>query len=410
MLTRRAWLLLAVLAMAGAVVPRTAPAQDAYHLGVALGLTGPGKPYSEDALKGIEIAVEEINAAGGLLGQHPIELFVRNTRTNPEVAAAAVEQLIKTDRVRAVIGTYSSASALAIKPICRANKVLHIATVSNSEDITKLDPSPYTFSVVPNTYMMAKAVALAVGELASEKGWKSYSTIASDYAWGRSSQELQVALLKQAAPGIELKASYWPPLGHVGFNSFVVSLLNDEPDFVLESVAGTDNALWKRAAHDYRLFSRIETPGSLLSVTELVREKKWIRRGVYGRARAPFFAHLDNPVMKRFVTAFRAKHGTYPSDWAVMSYDGVHALKQGVESAGTIDTEAVKDALTGASIETARGNLQFRAIDNQLGASAYFGRVADDPGYDFPIYADLVEFKGPEIWRPEVEILAARDK
>ncbi len=78
--------------------------------------------------------------------------------------------------------------------------------------------------------------------------------------------------------------------------------------------------------------------------------------------------------------------------------------------AGAIDIEAVKDAPTGASVETARGTLQFREIDIQLGASAYFGRVADDPGYDFPIYTDLVEFKGPEIWRPESGILAARNK
>ena len=128
-------------------------ASEQYHLGVALGLSGTGAPYSEEAVKAIEIAVNEINAKGGLLGQHPIKLFIRDTQTNPKVAEQVVRHLIENEKIRSVIGTYSSACAIAIKPICRSNKILHIATISNSEDITKTDFSPYTFSMVPNTYM-----------------------------------------------------------------------------------------------------------------------------------------------------------------------------------------------------------------------------------------------------------------
>ena len=93
-----------------------------------------------------------------------------------------------------------------------------------------------------------------------------------------------------------------------------------------------------------------------------------------------------------------------------MSYDGVYALKQGIEKANSIETEQVKNAMKGMAIDTTRGQLSFREIDNQLSCSAYFGRVADDPNYEFPIYHDLLELKGPDIWRPEVEILAAREK
>ena len=112
--------------------------------------------------------------------------------------------------------------------------------------------------------------------------------------------------------------------------------------------------------------------------------------------------------MVKFVDRYRARHGRYPSDWAVMAYDGVQALRQGIDKAGSVDTEAVKESLQGATIETTRGALFFREIDNQLSASAYMGRVADDPNYDFPLYHDLIEFKGPDIWRPESEVRAAR--
>lgn len=381
---------------------------EPYNLGVALGLTGTGAPYSRQALEGINVAVEEINEQGGLLGKHLIALHVGNTKTRPEVAETVVTDLIERDRVRAVIGTYSSATALAIKPICRDHKVLHIAPISNAEEITKLDPSPYTFSVVPNTYMMSKAVALGVATLARQQGWKRYVTIASDYAWGRSSQEIQVDLLAKLAPDLELLESYWPPLGYVGFNSFVVAIANEAPDFVLQSLAGADNALWNRAIWDYRLVDTVAVPGGLISVSELMNEGKWILRGTYGRTRAPFFAHLDQPMMQAFVESYLAKTGRHPSDWAVLGYDAVQALRQGIESAGSIDSEIVKDRLKGMTIETTRGKLFFREIDNQLSASAYWGRVADDPAFDFPIYEDLIEFRAETTWRPEAEILAAR--
>lgn len=386
-----------------------AAADEPYRLGVALGLTGPGAPYSRQALDAIELAVDEINEAGGMLGRHRVEIHLANTRTRPDVAEVVARELIERDGVRAIIGTYSSDTALAIKPICRDASVLHIATISNSEDITRLDPSPYTFSVVPNTYMMAKAVALAVADLAQEYEWRRYATIASDYSWGRSSQQVQVEQLARLVPHVELIEELWPPLGYVGFNALVVAVANLQPDFVLESLAGVDNALWHRAVWDYRLADQVAVPGGLVSVSELVFEGRWIRRGTWARTRAPFFAHLDEPMMQDFIDRHLERYGRYPSDWAVMAYDGVHALRQGIEAADSLDSDRVKDGLTGATVDTTRGRLTFRDIDNQLGVPAYFGQVADDPDFAFPIFHDLKVFPAEAVWRPETEIRAARE-
>jgi len=388
--------------------PTVQAASEEYRLGIALGLSGTGAPYGKEAIEGAEFAVNEINAAGGLLGKYAIRLYIRDTETHPETAKKMVRSLIDDSEVRSVIGTYSSACALAVKPILQKSRVLHIAPISNSENITKKDPSPYTFSVVPNTYMMSKAVVMGVAELAKKKGWKQYATIASDYAWGRSNQEIQVDLMREAAPQLTLVGAYWPRLGQTRFNSFIVDIMARKADFVLSSIAGADNMYWLRDGRDYRLFKTVETPGGLISVHELIKQARGIRRGTYGRCRAPFFAHMDNASMRAFVNDYRAKFDRYPSDWAVLLYDAVHVLRQGVEKAGEIDTEAVRKALKGATVDTTRGNFYFRKIDNQLSCSAYFGRVADDPNYPFPIYHDLMEFKGPEIWRSEAEINAAR--
>ncbi len=385
-------------------------AGEAYHLGVDLAITGTGALYCKDGVDAIKLAVEEINAKGGFLGEHPIKLFIRDSHTKPDVAVREAKDLILREKVRAILGTYSSACAVAIKPVAQEYKVLHIPAISNSENITKVNFSPYTYQVVPNSYMQAKAVVLGVAELAKKKGWKEYVTIASDYEWGRSTQNNTVALLKQMAPELKLKKEFWPRLGETQFTSYITAIMGQKPDFVIGSVASKDNVAWMKQAKAYGFFDKIPYPGSLISVSELIVQSKGLTRGLIGLCRAPFFAHLDVPMMADFVKSFRAKYDRYPSDWAVMEYDAVYVLKQGVEKAGSIDTEKVKDALKGATVDTTRGRLSFREIDNQLSCSSYIGVVADDPAYPFPIYHDIVEVKGPDSWRPEAEIVEARSK
>ena len=383
-------------------------AAEPYNLGVALAITGTGALYCTDAVDAIKLAVGEINAQGGFLGKHPIKLFIRDTHTKPDVAVRGARDLILRDKVRCVLGTYSSACAVAIKPVCQEYKVLHIPAVSNSENITKINFSPYTYQVVPNSYMQAKAVVLGVAELAKKKGWKNYVTIASDYEWGRSTQQNTVKLLKQFAPEVKLKKEFWPPLGETQYTSYITAIMGQKPDFVIGSVASKDNVAWIKQAKAYGFFEKIPYPGSLISISELIIQAKTLTRGLVGLCRAPFFAHLDVPMMANFVKNFKAKYNRYPSDWAVMEYDAVYALKQGIEKAGSIDTEKVRVALKGATIDTCRGRLFFRCIDNMLSCSSYIGVVADDPKYPFPIYHDVVEVKGPDSWRPEAEIVAAR--
>jgi branched-chain amino acid transport system substrate-binding protein len=385
-----------------------AQAAEPYNLGVDLAITGTGALYFKDGIDAIKLAVKEINAQGGFLAKHPIKLFIRDTQTKPDVAVREARDLILRDKVRTILGTYSSACAVAIKPVAQEYKVLHIPAISNSENITKVNFSPYTYQVVPNSYMQAKAVVLGVAELAKKKGWKEYVTIASDYEWGRSTQNNTVDLLSKVAPDLKLKKEFWPPLGETQFTSYITAIMAQKPDFVIGSIASKDNVAWMKQAKAYGFFDKIPYPGSLISVSELIIQAKTLTRGLVGLCRAPFFAHLDVPMMANFVANFRNIYGRYPSDWAVMEYDAVYVLKQGIEKAGSIDSDKVKDALKGATVDTTRGKLYFRDIDNQLSCSSYIGVVADDPKYPFPIYHDLVEVKGPDSWRPEAEIEAAR--
>ena len=115
--------------------------------------------------------------------------------------------------------------------------------------------------------------------------------------------------------------------------------------------------------------------------------------------------------MANMVKAYRAKFkGEYPDDFATMHYDAVYTLKQGVEKAGDIDIEKIKNAMKGMKVSLTRGDLFFRKIDNMLNAQSYIGVVADDPKYPFPICHNLQIIKGEDSWRPASEIPALREK
>jgi len=215
--------------------------------------------------------------------------------------------------------------------------------------------------------------------------------------------------LHQLAPGIKSVGQFWPRLGETDFLTYIQKIHQLKPDFLIGSIAGKDNKIWMHQAKKVGLFQKIPYPGSLISVSELMAQAKTLDRGMVGLCRAPFFAHMDEAMMAGFVKAYRKKYKKYPSDWAVMEYDAVYALKQGIEKAGSIDSEKVKDALKGAKILTCRGELFFREIDNQLSCSSYVGVVADDPAYPFPVYSDLVQVTGSDSWRIEKEIRKARN-
>jgi ABC-type branched-subunit amino acid transport system substrate-binding protein len=114
-------------------------------------------------------------------------------------------------------------------------------------------------------------------------------------------------------------------------------------------------------------------------------------------------------MMQRLITAYQAKrNGRFPSDWVILHYDAVMALKQGVDKAASIETDAIRDALKSAEIDTTRGRLAFRAIDNQLACPVYLGTLAEGAGYPFPFYKDLLVIPASDTMRPVAEVEAAR--
>ena len=145
-LDRRQFLVSSMAAGALTLAPRNVFAQSAepYNLGVLLPSTGAGANWAESAIKAVNIAVADINSRGGLLGKHPINIHYRDTQTKPDVTTREGRSIILDEKVSAIVGTYSSACALALQEITHEAKVLQLASISNSATITGAN---YTSSV-----------------------------------------------------------------------------------------------------------------------------------------------------------------------------------------------------------------------------------------------------------------------
>jgi branched-chain amino acid transport system substrate-binding protein len=408
-MNRRDFILKSVAVGAMVLVPRFVRAGSAepYRIGVLLDSTGPGANYCERSIKGLPLIAGEINKRGGLLGKHPIELYFRDTQTKPDVGTRETRSLILNEKVQLLIGSYSSAVALAMQEIAHERKMLHLAAISNSSKVVYENYTPYSFLFGPDSQCQSGAVVVAVAKLVKQKGWKTYVTLGQDYEWGRDTQKRFVDELHKKAPEAKLAKEFWSRLGETDFNSYITAIMSLKPDFMYGAIAGKDNEAFIQQARAAGLFKRVVYPGVFLPLIELMQQRATLPRGILGLARCPFFAHMDNPIMKSYVKLYQDKYGKddYPDDQACLHYDTLNGLDQAVTKARSIETEAIRKALTGATIDTCRGKLTFRDCNNQLDAPSYVGEVVDVPQYPFPIFdpKTMIMVYSHEVWVPTCE-------
>ncbi len=344
----------------------------------------------------------EINKRGGFLGKHPIELIFRDTQTKPDVGSREARSLILNEKVKTIIGMWSSAVAMAVQEIVHEHKVLHLAATSNSSKVVNENYTPYTFLFGPNSQMQSSATVIAVADMIKEKGWKNYLTIGLDYEWGRDAQKVFVTELRKISPETKLIKELWARLGETDFTSYITAIMGLKPDFVFGAIAGKDNETFLQQAKGAGFFQRVAYPGVFLPVTELMQQRDTLPRD-YRAESVPIFCPSDNPMMKKYLELYQARFGKndYPDDFACMYFDFLNALDQIITRVGTTETEAVRKAMTGATIETCRGKLTFRDCNNQLDCPSYLGKV-DVPGFPFPIFEpkSLIMVQGRDCWLP----------
>jgi branched-chain amino acid transport system substrate-binding protein len=381
------------------VMASSAFSQDAIKIGVIYDFAGGCHMYSEAGIKGIKIALDEINGKGGILGKK-VEYIVRDTEGKTDVAVREVKDLILREKVNFLIGPCSSGTGLAMQVVHSEYKILRLSAIANTEAQTVDKFSPYFVQVVPNTYMEAVAATRYFQKKVPKA--KKFATIGPDYDFGRREEMAFTEEIKKLVPDAEIVYEAWPKLGEKDFTAFITAIMAKKPDAVHGSLFGGDLVSFTKQAAPYGFFEK--TPFiALYDFPVLLALGADAPEGVYGFGRGCFFMD-PNPKMMEFVEKFKKATGDYPDGWAVQNYDAVYLLKAAIEKAKTIETEAVIKAIEGMPFEGLRQKFSVRALDHMATVPCYQGTVAKDPKYPFKTWKDLSRVPGEEVIRPEASV------
>jgi branched-chain amino acid transport system substrate-binding protein len=378
-----------------------APEGEPIKIGMATSLSGSIALFGEANRNGAQLAVDELNEAGGVLGR-PVELIVQDDQAAPEEGVRIARDLIIGEGVSALLGPVSSGVALAISEVSAERQVPFIVHTSNTEALTVAQFQPYIVSVVPSTGMEARAQGV---DLAGAE-FTRWATIAPNYEFGQRQTATFVETLQAEKPGVEIVAQQWPELGESDLQPFITSLLAANPEAVYSPLFAGDLVTFTQQAADLGFFDQVYF--TALYETDALRElgDSVDLEGIRAYSRCPFT--IDTPQMAGFVDSYGAAYGEVPSDWACMAYDAVQLWSQVVEQAGNLEPDAFVGTVEGFEFTSLRGDTAIRAVDHQAAVPSYIAELTFDDELGFYVFGETTAVPAEEIWLSEEEVLAAR--
>lgn len=319
---------------------------------------------------GVNLAVEQINAKGGVLGKK-IEIVSRDDQGKPAEAVKLADELVNREKVVAITGTLFSHIGLALTSYAGQKKVLYLAAEPLADAITWAKGNKYTFRLRPSTYMQADMLAAEAAKLKL----KRWATIAPNYAYGKDAVAAFKKALKARQPGVEFVGEQWPALFKIDAGSEVQALAAAKPDGIYNVTFGSDLAKFVREGKTRGLFKNRTVVGLLSGEPEyldpLGKEAPvgWIATGYP-------WADIPDPAHKAFLAAYQKRWNDYPRIGSIVGYNTMLVLAAAIKKAGKTDTESLVAALKGLDVDAPTGKIHMRALDHQSTMGAYVGTIA----------------------------------
>ena len=371
-----------------------ASAADTIKLGGIFPLSGRAEALGRENKLGAEMAVEEINAKGGVLGKK-FELLSADDEGKPAKAVEIAKRNIQKDGVNFLFGVIPSSSALAVAEVAKQEKIVTMITIGSTDGVTKEKWNRYTFRSGMCNSQEANSLALYTAKK-YPKLLKFYN-IGPDYEYGRTMWTLFQAKTKELNPKAQFTGEQWPKLFIPDYSAYINAILQAKPDAVFCSLWGGDLVAFIKQAKPFGLFDKMKwiiATGADVSATRALMGE--MPKGIIADQR--YYFHWPNSKKnKDFVKAYFAKHKEYPSAWAAQGYDGVYFLAEAVKKAGSTDAEKVIAALEGLTIDAPRGKATLRKEDHQLYADYLIGETGFVKEYPIAIVTNTETYPAEKV-------------
>ncbi len=324
--------------------------------------------------KGMELAIEQINAAGGV-GGRKLEIIYRDDNANPGDAVRNAEELVSRENVDVLVGGFLSNIGLALADFANQKKRFFLASEPLTDKLVWENGNRYTFRLRPSTYMQ---VSMLVPEAAKMKK-KRWAVVYPNYEYGQSAIATFKAQLKAAQPDVEFVNDQATPLGRIEAGPVVQALAESKPDAIFNALFGADLAKFVREGNTRELFKGRDVVSLLTGEPEYLDPlKEETPTGWYVTGYP--WNDIAIPEHKAFLDAYQAKYKDYPRLGAIVGYVSIQAVAAGVAKAGGTDNEKLVTAFRGLEFSTPLGKVQFRAQDHQSTLGAYVGWTAVKDG------------------------------
>ncbi|MCW3477063.1 ABC transporter substrate-binding protein [Limobrevibacterium gyesilva] len=319
---------------------------------------------------GWQLAVEQVNAAGGVLGRK-IEVISRDDAGRPPDAIRLAGELLNDQKVDLLSGTFLSNVGLAISDFAKQNRKLFVAGEPLSDALVWENGHRYAFRLRPSTYMQA---AMLVDD-AAKLNAKRWVTVSPNYEYGQSVVKWFKQLLAAKQPGVEFVGEQWPALGKIDAGATVAALAQAKPDAILNATFGPDLTNFVRQGNTRGLFEGRGVVSVLTGEPEYLEPlgdetpEGWIVTGY------PVDSVTD-PTNKAFIEAYKAKFNELPKMGSVVGHALITSIVAGIAKSGSVDTEKMADGFPGATFDTPFGKANWRALDHQGTLGTYVGKTA----------------------------------
>lgn len=373
--------LAAAAAPSAALWPKIGFAAEEVKLGLLHSMSGTIALAEAAIVDAERMAIDEINASGGVMGRKIVPVLEDGASDWPTFAEKA-RKLLQRDKVPAVIGCYTSASRKAVLPVFKANKgLLYYPTYYEGQE-----QEPY---VIYTSQEATQSVIAAMDWMAKQKG-KTFFFVGSDYIYPRTCNKIARATAGKL--GVKVVGEEYAPLGHTEFSSIINKIKAAKPDWIYSTVVGGSNvAFYKQLRAAGLDGSKQNLLSTVVSENEIDGIGKDNAVGYY--ACMGYFQSIKTPENDRFVKALKAKYGQdrVVGDPMECGYNSVYLWKLAVEKAKSFDVDKVVAASAGIEFRAPEGLVRIHQKNNHVWKKIRMGRARADGQFDIVFESELVE-------------------